>query len=166
MNTVFLVGMPGSGKSTVAKKLAAKLQIEWVDTDQRITAIMGCDIPTIFQDKGESFFRKLEADVLRSLDYSVPSVISTGGGLPYYFDNMAFMNATGTTVYLKLPVAALLSRLMNQKGERPLLANLSVAEQEEKLKALFQVRESIYHQSKLHINGLSVNISELVQQLN
>lgn len=77
---IVLVGMPGSGKSTVGREVAKRLNREFIDTDEEIVKRTGVDIPTLFKEKGEPYFRALESEVIKDVCKSVGKVISTGGG--------------------------------------------------------------------------------------
>ena len=79
---IFLVGMAGAGKTSLGRRLATNLNIPFVDTEQRISEIMGMSVIEIFQTLGEQFFRNAEAGVLMELIGKPPCVVSTGGGKP------------------------------------------------------------------------------------
>ncbi|MEM6643286.1 MAG: shikimate kinase [Bacteroidota bacterium] len=118
---VFLVGLPGSGKTTLGMELAIHLQIPFIDLDQEIEKGSKQQIPVIFKEHGEGFFRQLEFETLRKV---VPAhdkfVLATGGGTPCFFENMVYMNEMGTTVYLNTEVDQIKRRLQ-QDSVRPLM---------------------------------------------
>src|SRR4030042_3928468 len=99
---IYIIGFMGSGKSTAGKRLASALGWSFVDLDRKIEEFAGKTIPQIFSQDGEDYFRKIEADVLRSAGKLMKTVISTGGGTPCHGENMDFMVKTGVTVYLKM----------------------------------------------------------------
>ena len=99
---VYIIGFMGCGKSTAGKKLASVLNWSFIDLDRKIEAHAGMTIPEIFSKHGESFFREVESEVLRSFQTLSEVVISTGGGTPCHGDNMDFMTETGLTLYLKM----------------------------------------------------------------
>ena len=123
-NKVYIIGFMGSGKTTTGRKLAGMLGWAFTDLDRSIEEYTGMTIPEIFSDKGEAYFREVEAAMLRKQHQEVNTVISTGGGAPVYDDNMDFMLEAGLTIYLKLTPGELRSRLSESKGERPLIKNL------------------------------------------
>ena len=79
---IFLVGMAGAGKTSLGRRLATNLNLPFIDTDQRVSEIMGMSVIEIFQSFGEAFFRNAESGVLMELVGKPPCVVSTGGGLP------------------------------------------------------------------------------------
>ena len=119
---VFLIGMMGSGKTTVGRLLAERLAVPFVDLDQAIEQRTGQTVAEVFEQHGEFNFRACEAQVLRDLPRRYPTaVIATGGGAPVHFDNVDFMRRTGTVVYLQASAAELIRRLTSKRKERPLL---------------------------------------------
>jgi len=125
---IFLLGFMGSGKTYLGERLAVQLGRPFVDLDRLIEAGEGKTVPDIFAEKGEAAFRDLERQYLHSLENQAPAVVATGGGTPCFFDNMDWMNAHGTTVFLETPVETLYKRLRHERASRPLLAGLSEAE--------------------------------------
>ena len=123
-NIIYILGFMGSGKSTSGKKLASLLGWSFIDLDKRIEEHTGLTIPEIFSRYGETFFRNVETEILRSLKSHVNTVISTGGGTPCHDDNMDYMLETGLTIYLKLTPDQLKNRLSGSKGERPLIKDV------------------------------------------
>jgi len=118
---IYLVGFMGSGKSHWGKRLAEHLGRPFFDLDEVIEAGEGLTVSTLFSSIGENGFRELERRYLHQMEHQPPSIVATGGGTPCFFDNMAWMNAQGTTVYLKISMPILHQRLVAGKGKRPLL---------------------------------------------
>jgi shikimate kinase len=151
----------GSGKSTAGIKLASVLGWSFIDLDRRIEEHAGKTIPEIFSQHGESYFRILEAEVLKSLKSQTNTVISTGGGTPCHGDNMDYMLETGLTLYLKLTPGQLKNRLSESTRERPLIKDLSneglLGFIDEKL----AYREKWYNRSEITVEGINLNISLL-----
>jgi shikimate kinase len=119
---IILIGMPGAGKSTLAKKLATTLGWPTVDTDWEIEKRAGSSIASLFAAEGEAAFRELEADVLRDTLAEAPNIIATGGGLPIQPGHMSLLKEAGLVVYLPVSQSVALARLEEDAGERPLLA--------------------------------------------
>ena len=109
---VFLVGYMGCGKTTIGRRLARRLGYDFADTDDRIEKQEGADVCDIFHYAGEEYFRKAERGMLEQLIASGDDlVVSTGGGLPVWADNMARMNGAGLTVYIRRSAEQIAARL-------------------------------------------------------
>lgn len=164
---IFLVGMPGSGKSTLGKILAESLQKKFIDLDQEIADKEGKPIPDIFKEEGESYFRKLEAQLLRKIIESRDEfILSTGGGTPCFYDSMNFMNKSGTTIFLNIQVSELVERVLADNGqERPLLKSETESEVSEKLNTLFTSRIRFYEMAKITVDANNINKEFLIQEL-
>ena len=122
MKRIFLIGYMGSGKTTVGKLLARSLSLEFIDLDAFIENKYRKSIALLFEEKGEEMFRRIESHALREVAAFEDVLISTGGGAPCYFDNMAFMNRVGTTIYIEASPEELAARLQASKTVRPLIA--------------------------------------------
>jgi shikimate kinase len=153
---IFLIGFMGCGKSTLGRKLAARLGYTFIDLDHQLEELAGTTVANYFSAHGEEAFRKLESDTLKAFDYPKNSVIATGGGTPCYFDNMDWMNANGLTVYIELSATALAKRLENGIEKRPLLKGLT----EEALIAFITgklaERDGFYRRARLIMNGINL----------
>jgi shikimate kinase len=125
---LFLIGFMGSGKSYTGKRLSAMATLPFYDLDLLVEAHEKKSIPEIFSESGEDYFRTLEARVLRQCASFEHGIIACGGGTPCYFDNMAWMNTYGTTVWLNPSLALLYQRLIRKPEKRPLLAGLQSEE--------------------------------------
>lgn len=117
--TIFLIGMMGSGKSTVGAQLAARLALPFLDTDVAIEKMEGKAIQQIFEQEGEVYFRLLEQRFLQNLTHDV-SVVACGGGMPCFFNNMELLQAKGIVVCLDAAPALLYQRIKDG-GLRPKL---------------------------------------------
>lgn len=172
MNSIFLLGYMGCGKSTIGKSLAQKLNIPFIDLDQVIENQENESIKAIFDKRGELYFRKLERQVLQDLiAQESPAVISLGGGTPCYFDNMEkLVAAKHYSVYLKASIPTLVQRLKLEKVLRPMIAHLTddAALTEFIGKHLFE-RNAFYQKAKtvFTIDGLSVDeiVDDLIKSL-
>lgn len=165
-NKIFLVGFMGSGKSTVGKKLAKLLGYEFIDLDKLIELRMGISIADYLLAYGESAFRELERDLLQNTPHPDKIVFATGGGTPCFFDSMDWMNKCGVTIYLSLPVSALVNRLRNAKVDRPLIKNMV----DDELLASFITqklaeRAKFYEKAKFMVSGQDLTAEKLVQYL-
>lgn len=163
---IFLLGLPGSGKSTLGRKLATTLKVPFLDLDASIEKSVGLTVREIFKNYGEDFFRKQESDLLHELTQNTPVfVMATGGGAPVFFDNMKFMNNEGRTIFLDVPTREIANRILNSnKEERPLLANLAPDELKDQIEFLRSQRLSFYNQAKIKLTG-SIQLEDLVKAL-
>lgn len=140
---VSLVGLPGSGKSTVGRQLARRLQTAYLDSDHEIEVQLGCTIRHFFQQEGEERFRDTEAKVLDALTASFSGVLSTGGGAVLNHLNRRYLRERSTVIYLKSNPEELIRRLRHDVN-RPLL---QVADPMGKLRELFADRNPLYHET-------------------
>jgi shikimate kinase len=155
----------GSGKSTLGKKLAKKMQYSFVDLDKFIENKFSSKIPDIFNSEGEDAFRIKERKALEEVVRLDEVVISLGGGTPCFFDNIRLIQENGISVYLKMPAAALLNRLQNAKVERPLLKGMGENEKMEFIQQQLGEREKFYLRTHLIFNGLNPNVDNLIEQI-
>ena len=120
---IFLIGMPGCGKSSLGKKVASITRVPYVDTDQRITDAVGCSVSDMFERYGEGAFRNAETNVLIQLTREQPSLVSTGGGMVLTEDNRRFLRAAGEVIFLQAPADTLAERLTRNAlpSQRPSL---------------------------------------------
>lgn len=117
---IFLVGMPGSGKSALGRRVAAKLQMPYLDTDAYLTETTGMDTAQLYQRFGEQAFRDGESRLLEELITATPGIISTGGGVCLREYNRALMRNHGVIVLIDRPIDDILLDIRAEK--RPLLA--------------------------------------------
>jgi len=159
---VFIIGYMGAGKSTVGKRLATKLDMPFVDLDDAFEERYRYSIPRFFEHFGEEKFRELEHACLRSvIAEHVHAVISTGGGTPCHYDNMALMNDAGLTVYLEMRPSSLARRLADAKRLRPLIRDLKQCDMQEYVSKQLSEREDCYRESKLIFRGENLDLEEL-----
>ncbi len=137
---IALVGLPGSGKTTVGRQHAPRLQLPVVDSDHEIEVRIGCSIREFFEREGEVRFRDIEQEVLDTLTQGASKVLSTGGGAVLREANRQHLHERGRTVYLKSTPEELFRRLRHDSN-RPLL---QVADPLAKLKSLFAERDPLY----------------------
>ncbi len=140
---VSLVGLPGSGKSTVGRQLARRLQFPFVDSDHVIETLLGCPIRQFFEREGEESFRDVEATVIDELSQRTHGVLSTGGGSVLRLANRLNLHRRGQVVYLKSSPDELFRRLRHDRN-RPLL---QVADPLARLRDLYAVRDPLYRET-------------------
>jgi shikimate kinase len=166
MSRIFLIGFMGCGKTTLGHKLAARLGSPFFDLDVVLEERAGMTIAEYFSSFGETAFRLAESEVLKNTAYPENAVISTGGGLPCFFDNMEWMKANGTVVYIKLLPKVLANRLEHGKEERPLLRNKHGDELVAFITEKLAEREGLYLQAQVIADGLGLTAEKLVDILN
>jgi len=137
--SVVLVGMPGSGKSAVGRRLAARLELPFLDADEEIERAAGKPITDIFKDHGEPYFREGERKVIARLLRSGPQVLATGGGAFMLAETRECVRQCGISVWLKAELALLLRRVL-RRSNRPLLAK----DPEGVMRQLMETRYPIY----------------------
>ena len=165
MTRIFLIGYMGAGKTTLGKSLARRMNLRYIDTDHFIENRYHRKIGDIFAVEGEARFREIEHRVLIEISEFEDVVISTGGGLPCFNDNMTIMNNKGITVYLEVPVEELASRLGASKTVRPVLKKRSGSELFAFINDNMNVREPFYKQSKFRIYAGRMNSKNDVERL-
>ena len=159
---IFLIGFMGSGKSSVGKKLSAKLGYEFKDMDHLIEENEGMSISDIFREKGEKKFREMEQETLTKLISGENIVISTGGGVPCQPGNMDLINMHGISIYLRMETEDLFERLKARKARRPLIKDLSDAELKDFIIENLADRESYYNQAKYIVDGSKRDVVEIL----
>lgn len=122
MTRILLVGFMAAGKTTLGKALAKNLGLQFVDLDLYIESRYHATVSQIFAERGEEGFRQIERNMLHEVAEFEDVIIATGGGTPCFFDNMEYMNAQGTTVFLDASVDVIFTRLTIARTQRPLVA--------------------------------------------
>ena len=140
---IALIGLPGSGKSTVGRQLAKRLHRPFYDTDQVIEQKLGCSIREYFEQEGEARFRDVEESVLDELTTLTQCVISTGGGSVLRLVNRQCLHQRGYAVYLRSMPDELFRRLRHDQS-RPLL---QVADPLDRLRDLYAIRDPLYRET-------------------
>ena len=166
--TIYLIGYMGSGKSTLGRLLAKKMDYNFIDFDDFLEKKEGQNIAQIFKDQGEIYFRKIETHYLiELLANTEKAIISLGGGTPCYGSNMELIKqAVGKSMYINVPVAELVSRLWSQKEHRPVLNHQDSKEKLEEFvrKHLFE-RSFYYNQADFKILTDGRSELELVNEM-
>lgn len=166
MAHIFLIGYMGSGKTSLAPKLARRMGMPWLDLDELLSQKLGSSIADVFKHQGENYFREQEQSLLEEMLRSPePFILSTGGGTPCFFDNMAKMKQNGITIYLHMSAAALASRLQRGRAHRPVIANVAPEDLAEFISHQLKVREPFYAKAHIKISGLSVRMEMLSERI-
>ena len=127
MDTTFLIGYMGSGKTTLGRAVAARTGIRFIDLDDYIEEREGCTIREIFASRGEEAFRAIEREALAEVSALSDTLVACGGGTPPLSGQQEVVDSRGATVYLPAPPSSLLSRPEGGRAKRPLHASLADA---------------------------------------
>jgi shikimate kinase/3-dehydroquinate synthase len=157
---IYLVGLMGSGKTTIGRALAKKLGLRFVDSDHEIEVRTGATIPLIFEIEGEASFRQREAEVIRDLTQCEGIVLATGGGAILDAGSRERLKGTGTVIWLRASVSSILARTSHDRN-RPLL---QTADPRQKLEQLSTEREPLYRElANMTVDTGRPHLSSLVQ---
>jgi len=159
--SVVLVGMMGSGKSSIGRRLAARLAVPFVDADGEIEEAAGMSIAEIFEQHGEPYFRAGEARVIARLLDHAPRVLATGGGAFMNRDTRAAIRQKGVSVWLKAELEVLMKRI-KRRGDRPLLKTDDPAAT---LTALITERYPVYAEADLTVLSRDVPHEAIVEEI-
>lgn len=158
---IILIGYMGSGKTTLGKKLASRLRLQFIDTDRIIEHEENCSIAEIFSKHGENHFRELEKRLVLQLKEKDNLLISTGGGMPCFNNVMDDLNESGTTIYLKRTAKELVNRILNSKKKRPLTEGKSENELIQFIENALKEREVFYEKAHIIADRNVQNITSL-----
>lgn len=158
---VFIIGFMGCGKTTWGRKLANHLGFEFMDLDHVFEAKAGTSITEYFTANGQDAFRHMESSILKDTEYPENVVVSTGGGLPCFFDNMDWMNTNGQSLYIKLSPKTLAERLDKGKTTRPLILGKHGDELVAFIAEKLAEREGFYEQATHIVNGIDMSVEML-----
>ncbi len=159
--SIVLVGMMGSGKSSIGRRLAARLGIAFIDADSEIEAAAGMTIPEIFDKHGEPYFRAGEARVIARLLEHAPQVLATGGGAFMNPETRAVIAAKGHSVWLRADLEVLMKRI-KRRNDRPLL---KTADPAATLAALIAQRYPVYAQADVIVESREVPHDTIVDEI-
>jgi shikimate kinase len=144
MSRIYLVGLPGTGKSTSGKRFAKKLGWGYADLDKLVEMRVHQRIPDIFKQQGEAVFRATEASCLRETGASHELVVGCGGGAASWGDNIDWMLANGQVIWLNIKLEELVSRLTLSRRVRPMFPSRDPADIFQRLETLLTSRVAAY----------------------
>ena len=160
--SVVLTGMMGVGKSSIGRRLAARLGVPFVDADAEIEKSANMSIADIFARHGEDYFRSGEARVIARLLDSGPQILASGGGAVMNADTRAAIKARGVSIWLKADFDVLMRRIAKRKHERPMLHTDDPAET---LRQLLIAREPVYALADLTVQSREVPHDAIVAEI-
>lgn len=162
VNSIFLIGPMGAGKTTIGKRLARALKRRFIDCDHEIEKRTGASIPLIFEIEGETGFRAREKRVIDDLSQEPGIVLATGGGAVLDADNRERLRTRGLVVYLHAPIELLAARTRNDTN-RPLLQS---GNRTERLREIMIKREPLYREiANLTIDTGDMAMGEIVSTI-
>lgn len=155
--------MPSSGKSTLGRQLAKRLNYQFVDTDDLIENQEIATVSDIFKYKGEEYFRLVESKILRGIEANQKLIVATGGGMPCFHNGMEFIKANGTSIFLNVPPEDLLKRIHKSDANNRPLINKTTSQEEllESLKKRCENRKQFYEQADIQIDG-SIDVDQIL----
>ena len=160
--SIVLVGMMGVGKSSIGRRLAARLSVPFVDADAEIEKAAGMNIADIFARHGEPYFRNGEARVIARLLEGGPQVLATGGGATMNANTRAAIKAKGVSIWLNAEFDVLMRRINKRKNERPML---QTADPAATLRQLLAERAPVYAQADLTVQSREVPHDAVVTEI-
>ena len=165
---IFLVGLAGSGKSTLGKQLAEKLGYKFIDLDSLIEERQGKSIPDIFAHHGQGQFRIWEHEALMDVMAAEDSfVLATGGGAPCFHFNMDVMNDHGVTIYFDVTPGEVALRVIDAGVDnRPMFKSYDHQDLIQEIREIKEVRDQFYNQAQIKIRDNQINIDMIVSNLN
>jgi shikimate kinase len=163
---IFFIGFMGSGKTHWGRLLSQKINLPFFDLDEQVSSHEGSPISEIFETKGEEYFRLLEKDTLHIITESHDSfVMACGGGTPCFFNNIDYMNRSGTTVWLNITLPVLVQRLSKEKNDRPLIKDLDDDQLKSFLIKKFADRKIYYEQAEVILDDEPLQIEKLMEKV-
>jgi shikimate kinase len=159
--SIVLVGMMGAGKSSIGRRLAARLTLAFIDADSEIEERAGMTIAELFDRHGEAYFRAGEARVIARLLDNGPQVLATGGGAFMNPDTRALIRAKGISVWLKAEFE-LLYRRIKRRNDRPLLKTEDPAA---RLQSLIEERYPVYAESDVTVHSREIPHETIVEEI-
>ena len=153
----------GCGKSTLGRKLAAALNLAFIDLDTFLEEKYFRTIPQIFAEEGEAAFRKKEQNVLHEVSAFDNVIVATGGGAPCFFDNMELMNSTGFCIFLDIETDSLVNRLIHAKTERPIIKGKSPDELHHFIEEMMLKRRPFYEKARYILKGSEIKSEQVLE---
>lgn len=165
MKNIFLIGLPSSGKTTLGKQLARHIRYRFLDTDALIIKEEGMSINDIFKTKGEAYFREAEARILRLIRPDSKLIVATGGGMPCFHENMAYIKENGISVFLNVKPEQIVERMvLHGANDRPLYKK-DDGQLLKNIQQRYTDRLPFYSQADFTLEGENIHIRQLIEVL-
>jgi shikimate kinase len=161
----FIIGFKSSGKTTIGRKLAQRLNMDFVDLDEVMERREGKSVPELFTELGDERFRVKEWEALKEVVKDDNIVVSLGGGAPCHCDNMNLLEKKGEVIYIRLDNDTLVSRLKSAVNDRPIVLNKTDEELRSYVSELKKRCEHHYLRAKYIVEGKNLSIDRLVSVL-
>ena len=162
MKKIFLIGFMGSGKTHWGKLLSTEMQLPFVDLDLAISEREKLDIPGIFAEKGEEYFRYREKEMLEELVTAKENfILSCGGGAPCFFNNIELMKKNGTVIWLNTSIGLLQERLLKERLSRPLIRKIGEHDLRNYIIRKLGERKMYYEQADVMVNEDDLSLEKL-----
>jgi shikimate kinase len=163
---IFLIGFMGCGKTYWGRQLSQKLAVPFFDLDEKIFEQTGKSIPALFNEEGEEAFRRLEKESLHLITESHETfVMATGGGTPCYFNTIDYLKRKGTVAWINCSVDCLHQRLLKEKEQRPLIADVPDSELSAFIARKYANRKIFYQQAHITLSGDELTLETLADSL-
>jgi shikimate kinase len=153
MKRIYLIGMPGSGKSTSGKRFAKSMGWGYADLDKLVMIRAQKPISALFEEDGEQKFRELEQFTLHETAESTRLVVGCGGGTAAWFNNIDWMLAHGMVIWLNIPEHELLKRLQRSKTARPLFPTREPNDLLQRMRTLYAARKPFFERASLTVSS-------------
>lgn len=168
MLRVYIIGMPGTGKTHFGRLLSQSLKMQFFDLDEMVEKKELATIRHIVTEKGEPYFREQEHEMLKKTLCYNNCVVSCGGGTPFHYNNMELMKSNGIVIWLNTDLHIIKKRIAQNSTRRPLFLGLSEAEIMEKLSVLYENRRKTYAKADVaidHNQQHTVPLSVVIQKI-
>ena len=161
----FIIGYKNSGKTSIGRKLANRLNMEFIDLDDVIEEREGISIPALYSELGDERFRVKEWEALKEVVKKDNLVVSLGGGAPCHCDNMNLIENYGEVIYIRLDDDTLVSRLKDATTDRPIVLNKSDEELRVYVKDIRDRCEHHYLRAKYYIEGKNLTVDKIIRTI-
>ncbi len=158
----FIIGYKSSGKSTIGRQLAAKINLQFIDLDKVIEKREGKTIPQLYTKLGDEGFRLKEWEALKEVVKSDNVVVALGGGAPCHCDNMNLIEKFGEVIYLRLDDETLINRLKSATADRPIVMNKNDNELRDYIRDIRNHCEHHYQRAKYIIDSQELTVDKLI----